>query len=350
MLAAPKYIPYYLLRPVRLFREYDRSHLRPDLIAAITVTVILLPQALAYALIVELPPEMGIYAAVAAGIVGALWGSSFQAHTGPTNALSLLVLSSLLITNEPGTPQFLVAAGMMAVMVGLFQLVMGLLRLGVLVNFVSHSVIVGFASGAGVLIAAKQLRHLLGLEFESHTLVETIQGVAANLLEAHQFTAALGIASIVIILWVRRINSKLPTALISMAFATIVVFILGLDDRGVAVIGLLPRGFPPLADIPIFDLDLIAQLSSGALAVGAIEGVIATCAVKALGGAMLGRLAPQSEQEQEAVKKADLDTSRILDCDELVNADQIFFAATGIPTESFSRAFAIMGTSPTRSP
>ena len=278
MLAAPKYIPYYLLRPVRLFREYDRSHLRPDLIAAITVTVILLPQALAYALIVELPPEMGIYAAVAAGIVGALWGSSFQAHTGPTNALSLLVLSSLLITNEPGTPQFLVAAGMMAVMVGLFQLVMGLLRLGVLVNFVSHSVIVGFASGAGVLIAAKQLRHLLGLEFESHTLVETIQGVAANLLEAHQFTAALGIASIVIILWVRRINSKLPTALISMAFATIVVFILGLDDRGVAVIGLLPRGFPPLADIPIFDLDLIAQLSSGALAVGAI-GLVETTAI-----------------------------------------------------------------------
>jgi SulP family sulfate permease len=86
MLAAPKYIFHYLLRPVRLFRKYDRSNLRPDLIAAITVTVILLPQALAHALIVELPPEMGIYAAVAAGIVGALWGSSFQAHTGPTNA------------------------------------------------------------------------------------------------------------------------------------------------------------------------------------------------------------------------------------------------------------------------
>jgi len=157
MLAAPKYIPYYLMKPIRLFRDYDSSNLRPDLIAAITVTVILLPQALAFALIVELPPEMGIYAAVTAGIVGALWGSSHQAHTGPTNAISLLVLSSLMITNEPGTAQFVVAAGLMAVMVGLFQLVMGLLRLGVLVNFVSHSVIVGFASGAGVLIAAKQV-------------------------------------------------------------------------------------------------------------------------------------------------------------------------------------------------
>jgi SulP family sulfate permease len=211
MLAAPKYIPYYLLRPVRLFRDYDRSELRPDLIAAVTVTVILLPQALAYALIVELPPEMGIYAAVVAGIVGGLWGSSRQAHTGPTNALSLLVLSSLMITNQPGTAQFVVAAGVMAVMVGVFQLAMGLLRLGVLVNFVSHSVVVGFASGAGVLIAAKQVRHLLGLEFESHTLVETIQGVTTHLTDVHQFTAALGIVSIVIIVGVRRINPKLPT-------------------------------------------------------------------------------------------------------------------------------------------
>jgi MFS superfamily sulfate permease-like transporter len=153
--------------------------------------------------------------------VGALWGSSHQAQTGPTNVLALLVLSSRMITNEPGTVQFVVAAGVMAVMVAMFQLVMGLLRLGVLVNFVSHSVIVGFASGAGVLIAAKQLRHLLGLEFESHTLVETIQGVTENLLDAHQFTTVLGIVSIVIIVGARRINPKLLTALIAMAFASI---------------------------------------------------------------------------------------------------------------------------------
>jgi SulP family sulfate permease len=183
-----------------------------------------------------------------------------------------------MITNQPGTAQFVVAAGVMAVMVGVFQLAMGLLRLGVLVNFVSHSVVVGFASGAGVLIAAKQVRHLLGLEFESHALVETIQGVTTHLTDVHQFTAALGIVSIVIIVGVRRINPKLPTALISMAVATLAVFILGLDDQGVAVIGLLPRGFPPLADIPLLDLDLITQLSAGALAVGAI-GLVETSAI-----------------------------------------------------------------------
>ncbi|MDA2935236.1 SulP family inorganic anion transporter [Acidobacteria bacterium AH-259-D05] len=278
MLTAPKYIPFYLLKPVRFFREYDRANLRADLIAAVTVAVILLPQALAYALIVELPPEMGIYAAVTAAIVGALWGSSHHAHTGPTNALSLLVLSSLMITTEPGTPEFIVAAGMMAVMVGVFQLAMGLLRLGVLVNFVSHSVIVGFASGAGVLIAVKQLRHLLGLDFTSYTLVETLQGVATNLLDTHQVTAGLGIAAIVIIVVVRQLNSKLPAALISMAFASVVVFALGLKENGVAIIGLLPRGIPPLADLPLLDLNLIAQLSAGALAVGAI-GLVETSAI-----------------------------------------------------------------------
>ena len=278
MLAAPRYIPFYLLKPIRFFRDYDRANVRADLIAGITVAVILLPQALAYALIVELPPKMGIYAAVVAAIVGALWGSSHHAHTGPTNALSLLVLSSLMIAIEPGTPEFLVAAGMMAVMVGVFQLVMGLLRLGMLVNFVSHSVIVGFASGAGVLIAVKQLRHLLGLEFDSHTLVETLQGVLTNLLDIDQATAALGIATMVIILVIRRVNSKLPSALIAMAFASLVVFTMGLDQKGVSVIGLLPRGFPPLADLPLFDLNLIAQLSAGALAVGAI-GLVETSAI-----------------------------------------------------------------------
>ncbi|NIO63958.1 MAG: sulfate transporter, partial [Gammaproteobacteria bacterium] len=94
--------------------------------------------------------------------MGALWGSSHQIHTGPTNALSLLVLSALLTIARPGTPEFIVAAGLMAVMVGVFQVVMGLARLGVLVNFVSYSVVVGFSSGAGVLIAVNQLRHLLG--------------------------------------------------------------------------------------------------------------------------------------------------------------------------------------------
>jgi len=273
-----KHIPKYLLHPVQFVKTYDRTNMRPDIVAGLTVAVILLPQAIAFALIAELPPEMGLYAAIVGAIIGALWGSSNQIHTGPTNAISLLVLSSLLTIATPGTTEFIVAAGMMAVMVGVFQVAMGLARLGVLVNFVSHSVVVGFSSGAGVLIAVNQLRHLLGLSFSSHNLVDTLYQVGLNILVTHWPTALLGFGTMALIVILRQINPKLPGALISMAVASIIVFILRLDESGVSVIGQLPSSLPPLADLPLFDLDFIAQLSTGALAVGAI-GLVETTAI-----------------------------------------------------------------------
>ena len=113
---------HYLTRPIRLFRDYAyRENIRPDLLAGITVAVILLPQAIAFALIADLPPEYGLYAAVIGGLAGALWGSSNQLHTGPTNAISLLVFSSLVSVAAVGTPEYLVAASMLAFLVGLFQ-------------------------------------------------------------------------------------------------------------------------------------------------------------------------------------------------------------------------------------
>src|SRR5210317_1221074 len=115
----------YLARPIRVFREFKRENLRPDLIAGITVAVILLPQAIAFALIAELPPAMGLYAAVIGGLAGALWGSSNQIHNGPTNAISLLVLSTLSSTAVPGTPEYIVAAATLALIVGVFQLLLG---------------------------------------------------------------------------------------------------------------------------------------------------------------------------------------------------------------------------------
>jgi len=278
MMSILKQIALYLAEPVRFFATYDRKQLQPDLMAGITVAVILLPQAIAFALIVELPAQMGLYAAVLGGVVGALWGSSNQAHTGPTNAISLLVLSALSISAEPGSPEFIVAAGLMAVMVGGFQLFMGMARLGVLVNFVSHSVIVGFASGAGVLIVVKQLRHFLGLQFEGTTLVETLHAIATNVTDTHFMTLSIGILTVGVILAARRISSRLPSTLLGLGISSLVVFLLGMDERGVAVIGRLPSSLPPLADLPLFDLDLIATLSAGALAVGAI-GLVETTAI-----------------------------------------------------------------------
>ncbi len=265
-------IPAFFLRPVRILKSYGRSNLQPDVISGLTVAVVLLPQAIAYALIADLPPEMGLYTAIVAAIVGALWGSSNQLQTGPTNAISLLVLSTLLSTTVADPSNVVVLAGLMAVMVGMLQLAMGLARLGVLVNFVSHSVIVGFSAGAGVLIAVKQLPSLFGLQIESHSLVGTISDVFTQLIQngPNWPTAILGIGTILLIVLLRRFSPKLPGPLIGMVVAAAVVGLLGLDQQGVNVIGELPRGLPPLAQLPLFNLELIAQLSTGALAIAAI--------------------------------------------------------------------------------
>jgi SulP family sulfate permease len=270
MLAKLGDIPAVFLQPVHIFRGYERSNLRPDLIAGLTIAVILLPQAIAYALIAELPPQMGLYAAVVAAIVGALWGSSKQLQTGPTNAISLVVLSTLLAISVPGTMEFVVLAGLLAVLVGILQLILGLARLGMLVNFVSHSVIVGFSAGAAILIAVKQLRPLLGLEFSSEGLLDTAREVVIHLDEVHLATLALGLGTMLLIVVLRRLNPKLPGPLMAMVAAAVVVGILGLHEQGVVVIGELPRSLPPLAPVPILDVRRIAQLSTGALAIAAI--------------------------------------------------------------------------------
>jgi SulP family sulfate permease len=273
-----KSIPRYFSHPVQTIKEYDRSFLRPDIIAGLTVAVILLPQAIAFALIAELPPAMGIYTAIIAAVVGALWGSSNQAHTGPTNAMSLLVLSILLGSFAPGTSEFIAAAGLLAIMAGVFQLILGVFRLGMLVNFVSHSVVVGFAAGAGVLIAVRQIPPLLGLESEGHNLLSSVQGIVQNIDEINITTAALGFGALVLVVILQRINRKIPAALIAMVLASALVYFLNLTEEGVAVIGELPKNLPPLADLPLLDLDFVTSLSTGALAVGAI-GLVETTAI-----------------------------------------------------------------------
>lgn len=269
---------YYLQRPLRLLREYDREKLRSDVMAGITVAVIRLPLSMAFALIAELPPEMGLYTAMVGAVFGALWGSSDQIITGPTNALSLLVVGSLAGILPSGTAEFALAAGLMAVMAGVFQLVMGLARLGILVNFVSHSVIVGFATGAGVLIAIKQIGPLLHLSFPTDNLFQAIHGVITTIAQTHPATAVLGIGTMLFIIILRRINPRLPGGLLSMVLASIIVYILGLDKAGVTVIGQLPQHLPPFVSLPVLNLDLIAKLSAGALALGAI-GLVQTTAI-----------------------------------------------------------------------
>ena len=268
-------IPYYLSRPVRIFKDYNRQNIRPDLVAGVTVAVILLPQAIAFALIAELPPQMGIYTAAIAAIVGGLWGSSHQTHTGPTNAMSLLVLS-ILLSLEP--ENYVVAAGLLALMAGIFQLGLGLARLGMLVHFVSHSVVVGFATGAGALIIIRQIPHLLGIEVSGEGIGEYFVGIFSQLSEVNPATAALGIGSIILIVVLRKINKRIPAALIVMILSAILVAAFSLTERGVVVLATLPQSLPPISSLPILDFGFVSKLSTGALAIAAI-GLVETTAI-----------------------------------------------------------------------
>ena len=268
----------YLQRPAQLVRGYERANLRADLIAGLTVGVVLLPQAIAFSLLAQLPPQMGLYTAVVGGIAAALWGSSEQLHSGPTNTISLLVFSTLAVSIIPGSDQYILAAGMLALMAGVLQLGLGLLRLGFIVNFVSHSVIVGFGTAAGVLILVRQIDPLLGLSLPKANVLSGLVNSALAVPQTHLLTAAIGLGSMAIILLLRRLNPRWPGALIALLVATAAVALLGDRAEGVAVIGAIGGGLPRPVSLPVLNLQLISDLSTGALAVAAI-GLVQTTAV-----------------------------------------------------------------------
>lgn len=275
MLPRLTYISTFFLQPIRLFQSYDRHNLRPDLLAGLTTAIVSIPQAIVFAQIAGLPLQMGLYASIISGAVAAFWGNSKQLYTGPTNVVSLLVLSVLLTAVKPDTPEYIVAAGVLAIMAGIFQLAIGLSRLGALVNFVSHSVLVGFTAGAGVLIIVQQLRHLFGLELTGRNLLQIIVELVTRLPQTHWPTLALGLGTLLLMAFIRRFKSKLPDAFISMVIISTLVFIFGLDKSGVKVVGQLPVSLPPLAELSLLNFDLIARLATGALAIGAI-GLVQT--------------------------------------------------------------------------
>jgi len=266
----------FFLKPVQLIREYDQANLKPDILGGLTMAVIVLPQAIAYASVAELPPQTGLYAAVVAAIIGGLWGSSNHLHTGPTNAASLLALTILLPIAEPGSPEFLAAVGVLTVMVGIFRLFLGIARLGLLANFVSDSVIIGFTAGAGMLISIGQIRPLLRLDFPSSPfLLVTLQQLKTHINETHTVSLLLGIWVLAFMILLRYFKPKWPVPLLSMSGAALLVVAGNLTDQGLQIIGDLPHSLPPIAKLP-FDLTLIGQLSSGALAIGAIGLIEAT--------------------------------------------------------------------------
>jgi SulP family sulfate permease len=263
-----------LARPVEILRSYKMVRLRPDAVAGLTVAVVAIPQSIAYASIAGLPPSYGLYTAAVAAIIGSLWGSSRYLATGPTNAVSILVLSILTPLAVIGTDHYLMAASLMAVMVGVFRVIFGFGGLGVLVNFASRAVLLGFSAGAGVLIAAGQLKNLLRIKLPpSPRLWDSMAGVVEHIGEAHWPSLVLGIATLAVMVAIAMAAPRLPAALMALCGAGLAVALLGVDRLGVAVVGEIPRQMPHLTTFSIgwmWENDLIGALVTGSLAVAAM--------------------------------------------------------------------------------
>lgn len=278
---------YFFIQPWRIFKSYRRAYVRPDLIAGLTVAALAIPQVMAYAVVVDLPPEVGLYSLVMAVMAAALWGSSWHLSSGPTNATSLLVLSILLsavgsAAAHPGT--YLLAASLLALMAGLFRIVLAYLRFGALVTLASRSVLLGFTAGAGVLIALGQLKHLLRLPVPSTANLFSLLGEIGVQAEAsHLPSVAFGLGSLAFLVVAGWLLKRWPVTFLAVVGAAGVVWFFGLDRQGLDLLGELPRKLPPflftsLADVPSFSL--IRQLIVGAMAVAALGLIEAMAAAQ----------------------------------------------------------------------
>lgn len=241
-----------------------------DLLAGLTGAIVALPQGVAFATIAGMPPQYGLYTGMIPAIIAALFGSSWLLVSGPTTAASLVLFSSLSLYAIPGSAEFVQLALTLTLMVGLIQLIMGLARFGSLVNFISHSVVVGFTAGAAILIIASQVKHFFGLSYpRTAHFQETIYSIFSHIGEANPYAIAVGLITFVVGLLVKIYRPVLPYMIISMLAgslaAAIIVAVVGSETAGIATVGALPATLPPLS-LPMPTLGNIKLLAPTALA------------------------------------------------------------------------------------
>lgn len=269
------------------FKLVNKQTIKDDFFAGLTGAVIVLPQGVAFATIAGLPPEYGLYTAMVTPIIAALFGSSFHLVSGPTTAISIVVFSAISSHAEPGTAEFVSLAITMTFLAGVYQLAFGLARLGVLVNFVSHTVVIGFTAGAAILIATSQLKHVTGIfvpkgESFLHTWVDLYVGI-------DQFSIALfmiALATLLTALISKKVFPKLPNLLIGMVVGSLLAFLLKDYAPEIKLVGEIPAHLPPLS-MPDFSLEAIKMLAPQAFAVallGLIEAVSISRAVATKSG------------------------------------------------------------------
>lgn len=248
----------------------DRDTVRADLVAGLTVAVMLVPQGMAYAMLAGLPPIVGLYASVVPLFAYALFGTSRQLAVGPVAMDSLLTASTVGAIAASGTDAYLTYAVALALLTGLVQLAMGVLRIGFVTNFLSRPVLAGFTSAAALIIATSQLKHLLGLDLARSSQVHEVWMQAVlRLSEVSTTTLLVAGGATVTLVALRRWNRSFPGALVVVVLGTLAVWGLGLDARGVDIVGAVPAGFAPLA-LPTLDRETLGVLGPGAVTIALV--------------------------------------------------------------------------------
>ena len=291
-------------------RRYDRGKFTGDMVAAVIVTIMLIPQSLAYALLAGMPAEAGIYASIAPIVLHAIFGTSRALAVGPVAVVSLMTAAALGNIAASGTAGYVTAALTLAFLSGAILLALGLLRLGFLANFLSHPVIAGFITASGILIAASQLRHILGIEAEGHTLVTILASLWAHLGEVNLITLLLGVTATAFLFWIRRglkpllrragLGPRLADTgakmlpVLAIVGTTLAVLAYDLDAKGVAIVGEVPQSLPPLT-LPSFSPALLSELFLPALLISVIGFVESISVAQTLAAKKRQRIDPDQE-------------------------------------------------------
>lgn len=291
-------------------RGYNSGYLASDLLAAVIVTIMLIPQSLAYALLAGLPAEMGLYASILPLIAYALLGTSRTLSVGPVAVVSLMTATAVGKVAQAGSIDYATAAIAMALLSGMMLLVMGILRFGFLANFLSHPVVSGFITASGIIIGLSQLRHILGIEGHGDNIIELLSSIGHNLSGFNTVTLFTGVLATGFLFWARRglnpllqrlgmtegvagIVAKAGPVLVILA-TTLASLLWDFEARGVALVGEVPRGLPAFST-PSFDLQLWSELAVSALLISIIGFVESVSVGKTLAAKRRQRIDPNQE-------------------------------------------------------
>jgi len=286
----------------------DPRILRADLIAGLTVALVLIPQSMAYATLAGLPEVYGLYIAFVPVFIAALWGSSRQLGTGPVAVVSTMTATVLtpivMVALAPGhTPEeymamYIPMAMLLALIVGIFQFLLGFFRLGAIVNFLSHPVIVGFTNAAALFIGLSQVSKIFGVDMPGeaidHFLTIRIWGVIQNLDLTHEITLTMGIASFAIMIGLKRYYPKVPSVLVAVVLSTVVSYLIGFEAMGGHVVGSIPEGLPGF-QVPMFNYDALSGLFIGAVIISLVGFMEAISIAKAMAAKTKDKIDPNQE-------------------------------------------------------